>query len=329
MQPAMSGVLPSHLQVRGGLQHPRMAVTQGGATPPPGVVAPRDVAGMAAAMPMAAPPSMPDRPIPPQLQQLPLQQQQQFLAAAQSQAHMARLLQEGGVQGFGIPPRMMHGGGPAMSGAPRVFVPAQGVPSNLHPMLGAGGPVGFVNGGGYVRAHMPFIPGGNMAAPAGGPGSAGVVSQAAAAPQGAPMPEAGPAGSAPDASAAYAVPLLAVSHPGGLAPHAGQLSMHASRGSMPMNMLGVAGPGGPGGAQFLHPSGGLGGFCMPGGPQQQHTVGLPAAAMLPGGGLVLPAQGVPGMGGLRMQWPQGRLVCVDGRIGQAGQALQSGGSHVP
>lgn len=216
-----------------------------------------------------------------------------------------------------------------MSGAPRVFIPAQGVSSNLHPMLTGGRHVGFVNGGGYVRTHMPFVQGGGMAAPGGGPVSAGVVPQVAATPHGAPVPEPMPAGTTPDTSAAYAVPLLAASHPAAIAPHAGQLSMHASRGSMPMNMLGVAGAGGPGGAQILHPGGGLSGFCVPGGPQQQRTVGLPAAAVLPGGGLVLPAQGMPGMGGVRMQWPQGHLVCVDGRIGQAGQPLQSGGSQVP
>lgn len=334
MQQAMAGMMPHQVQAmamgaRGGMLLPGMPGAVG--SPPLGAGAtlagPRDDSGVNTLRTSAA--SMPDRAIPPQLQQLPLQQQQQFLVAAQSQALLSRMLQEGGAQGFGLPPGMMHGGPSGMSGAPRVFIPAQNLPSNLHPMLGHGGSVGFVNGGGYVRAHMPFLGGGGVS-PAGGRGGApGAVPQIASAGHVHPGVDVATGGSPPNGSASIAVPLLAVSHPAGLATHAGQLSMHGNRVSMPMSMLNVAGPGG---AQILHPGNGspgsMNGFCMPVG-GQGGPVGMPAGAMLPGGGIMLPAQGMPGMGGMQMQWPQGRLVCVDGRLGHAGPQMRSGASRAP
>ena len=254
----------------------------------------------------------------PQLQQLPLQHQHQYLAAAQAQ--FTRMTQESMMQGYGIPQGFMHGGGPAMSGAQRVLIPAQSLQPNLHPMLAPAGPVGFVNGtAGYLRAHAPFV-----GAPGGGPAGAVMPQAAGAAPGGGSV-----ATSAPDGAAAggggITVPLLAVSQG-----QAGQVGMHAGRGSMPMgNMLGVA-AGGLGGPQFV--SGGAGGFCMPVGAAggaggavagPQGPVGLPPA-MLQGGGFVMPAQGIHGMGGVRMSWPQGRLVCVDNRMNHAPQTLQNG-----
>eukprot|EP00892_Ulva_mutabilis_P008099 jgi/Ulvmu1/5661/UM024_0008.1 len=334
----MAPLTPQQLQAAG-LPHAAMLQPQHSApdaqrspSAAPAASTARDAVAVSAA-PLAAcasasavPFSMAERPFPPQLQQLPLQQQQQFLAAAQAQ--ITRMTQDGMMQGFSIPQGFMHGGAAGMSGGPRLIIPAQGVPNQMHPMLAQGGQLGFVNGGGgYLRAYSPVV------------GGAGCMPQHGGAPgmqQAATTAHRGAASSAPDeagAGAGIAVPLMAMSHAAGIPGHTGQISMPAGRVSMPMTgMFGMPGgiAGGNPGVQHTLSAGaaaGMGGTCMQmGGVQngaggtltQQGPVGVPAA-VLQGGGFVVPAQGIAG--GMCMPWPQGRLVCMDGRLGHASQAM--------